>query len=407
MHLFCIKRWVMIDIQKQGVLLIEPDKNLRSYYSVPMNQVGNFTTYVAASANEALHTIESSKSGDIQIILLDTMVKDMQFQILLQKIRNHATTFQASIYLFSNEISAEDKFLLKEMSVKEIFPLKVESSTLLELLNKNEKDLNNNELTEKIFKLESYLKNEDIEKCDEIMKDDAFKNKLENSSNLIPIFGEYLLLKKEYVKCCDFLNNFIHKNGNKLDVAESMSVLNCLGKALCLSKKFKEASLIFKKLSEKSPKNLNHKINLSSSYIASAEWEKSAEILKTVLAIDPYNEAALINSAQTQVGLNNQSEALSFLEKTAGTIEYHSIASFFNNRGISSIHDNEYAQAVGFYKNALFFTKKHTGKILFNLGLALYKNNKMDEARKIFEQIKETTDAEYLAKSKNILQETK
>ena len=52
----------------------------------------------------------------------------------------------------------------------------------------------------------------------------------------------------------------------------------------------------------------------------------------------------------------------------------------------------------------MFFTKKNTGKILFNLGLALYKNNKMDEAKKIFDKIKDTSDAGYLNKSKNILQ---
>ena len=138
-------------------------------------------------------------------------------------------------------------------------------------------------------------------------------------------------------------------------------------------------------------------------YIASAEWEKSAKILKSVLEIDPYNESALIKSAQTQIGLNNPKGAISFLEKAAGTVEYHSIASFFNNRGIAAIHNNEYEQAEGFYKNALFFTKKHTGKILFNLGLSLYKNNKIEEAKKIFEKIKDTSDAEYLGKSKNIL----
>ena len=316
---------------KKGILLIEPDNNIRSFYSVPLNKTGIFTTFVAASANEALHTIESTKSGEIQIILLNTNITDMLFQVLLQKIRNHPTTFQAVIYLFSNEISSEDKFILKEMSVKDVFPHKMESGLLLETLQKYIKNKIDDSLESQIYKLELNLKSEDTEKCDEIMKDNSFKTFLERSPDFIHFLGEYLLLKKENEQCCDLLNNFIHKNDGNLDITETMTILNTLGKGLCLCGKFKEATLIFKKISEKSPKNLGHKINLSTTYIASAEWEKSAKILKSVLEIDPYNESALIKSAQTQIGLNNPKGAISFLEKAAGTVEYHSIASFFNN----------------------------------------------------------------------------
>ena len=392
--------------KKQVVLLIEPDKNLRSFYSIPLNNSGNFKTIIAASAKEALQTIETTKSAEIQLILLDTGISDIPFQILLQKIRDHTNSFQASIYLFSDDISSEDKFILKEMSVIDVFPIKVDPNQLLISIQKNIKSKNNTLLDSQIYKIKLYLKNKEIENCDALMKDEDFKNTFESSPHLIHLFGEYLILKKEYTKCCDLLNNFIHKIGNDADISETMSILNCLGKALCLCMKFKEASLIFKKLSEKSPKNLGHKINLSSTYIATAEWEKSAKILKSVLEVDPCNDAALLNSAQTQIALNNPKEALSFLEKSAATIEHDSIASFFNNRGITSVHNNEYEQAEGFYKNALFFSKNNSGKILFNLGLALYKNNKFEEAKTIFEKIKDTSDAEYLSKSKNILKKT-
>ena len=72
--------------KKQVVLLIEPDKNLRSFYSIPLNNSGNFKTIIAASAKEALQTIETTKSAEIQLILLDTGISDIPFQILLQKI---------------------------------------------------------------------------------------------------------------------------------------------------------------------------------------------------------------------------------------------------------------------------------------------------------------------------------
>jgi Tfp pilus assembly protein PilF/DNA-binding response OmpR family regulator len=388
---------------KQGILLIEEDNNLRSYYSTALNNTGKFALFVTANGKEALQIIEGHNLGEINYVLLNANMHDIPFYVLIQKIRDHKNTFQSCMYLFSNEISEEDKFILKEMYIKDVLPQKIEAIKLIDIMNANLKSRSNSLFNKQIQELEYNLKMENLETCELLISDEKFKLFLENSSETIHHLGDYYLLRKEIDKCYHLLNNYIQEKGNEIDLTESMSILNCFGKCLCLAGKFKEASLIYKRLSDRSPKNLDHKINLSTAFIGNADWKNSENALKSILEMDPTNQKALMNSVQNKVALKNEKEAKCLLEKITGTIEHNSIASFFNNRGIASMHDNEFDNAESFYKNALFFTKKDVGKILFNLGLCLHKNNKNKEAKQIFEKIKDTPDYEYLSQSKDLL----
>jgi Tfp pilus assembly protein PilF len=390
---------------KTGVLLIEKDRESRSYYNLALNASQYFNVHVSASAEEALEIIDSAKKGDIDIVIINSNIGEMNYYTFLQRLRSHLATFQANIVLFANEINPEDEFILKELGIKKILKQKIEANLLMTEITNLQKDILKiqNGITNLVYDFEFYVKTQNIEKCSEIIENDKVRNFIEKNPEFIYLLGEYHILKNDPQKTAHILSEFIHKNRGNKELSETVNILNCLGKALCLTGRHKEAAVIYRKMAEKSPKNLDHKINLSETHLAQGEWGEASLLLKQVLEIDPYNNKALINKAQAESGKGNYKEAETILEKIAGSVDYYTLSSYFNNRGIASTHEKNYQKASEFYKNALFFTKKHTGKVLFNLGLALYRNNKIEEAKEIFKKISQTEDSEYLKSSKRIL----
>ena len=388
-----------------GLLLVELDRESRSYYNLALNATQKFGVNIAASTEEALEIMDSAKKGEIDIIILNSNIEKMPYYVYLQKIREHIATFQARVILFSNEVLPEDVFILKELGVKRILKPKIEANFLITQINEEIKEINRieNGIESLVYDFEFFLKSGNMQKCTEIMENDKVKTFMENNHEYIYLIGEYYIGKEDPKLTCEILNEYLQKNRGNKDESEAVNILNCLAKALCLCGKHKEASIIYKTMAERSPKNFNHKINLGGTYLSRGEWNEASSILKEVLAIDPYNKEALVGSAQAEIGLGNNMEARTLLEKIAGTVDYYTISSFFNNRGVASTYEGDYVKAVDFYKNALFFTKKHTGKVLFNLGLALYRSNKIEEAKEIFNKISETEDSDYLSSSKSIL----
>lgn len=388
-----------------GLLLIERDRESRSYYNLALNATQKFGVNISASTEEALEIMDSAQKGEIDFIILNANIGEMPYYVFLQKVRSHIATFQARVILFSNEILPEDEFILKELGVKRILKPKTEANYLIAQINEELKELNRieNGIEHIVYDFEFYLKSGDIQKCTEIMENNKVKDFMENSQEFIYLIGEYHIGKNDPKLTCEILNDYIQKNRGNKEKSEAVNILNCLAKALCLCGRHRDASIIYKTMAERSPKNFNHKINLGETHLARAEWNEASTILKEVLSIDPYNKQALLGSAQAEIGLGNNEGASSLLEKIAGTVDYYTISSFFNNRGVASTHEGDYEKAVDFYKNALFFTKKHTGKVLFNLGLALYRSNKIEEAKEVFNKISETEDSDYLSSSKSIL----
>ncbi len=388
-----------------GLLLIERDRESRSYYNLAFNATQKYGVNIAASTEEALEIMDSAKKGEIDFVILNANIGEMPYYVYLQKLRAHIATFQARVILLSNDISPEDEFILKELGVKRILKPKIEAYILIAQVNEELNELNRieNGIESLVYDFEFFLKSGNIQKCAEIMENDKVKSFMENSQEFIYLIGEYHISKDDPKLTCEILNEYLQKNRGNKEKSETVNILNCLAKALCLCGRHRDASIIYKTMADRSPKNFNHKINLGGTHLARGEWNEATSILNDVLAIDPYNKEALIGSAQAQIGLGNNMEASTLLDKIAGTVDYHTISSFFNNRGVASTHEGEYAKAVDFYKNALFFTKKHSGKIFFNLGLALYKSNKIEEAKEVFNKISETDDSEYLNGSKSIL----
>lgn len=391
--------------EKPGILLIEKDREARSYYGLALNAPQAYGVSITASTEEALEVIDSAKKGEIDIVIINSNIGQMPYFVFLQRLKSHIATFQAQVILFSNDINLDDEFILKELGIKKVIKEKLEANLLISEINNIIKELNRiqNGIEHQVYEFEFYLKIRNIDKCDEAMLNEKVRTFIEKNPEFIYLLGEYHILKDDPKLACDILNDYLHRNRGDSDTSETVSILNCLGKALCLCGRHKEASVIYKRMAEKSPKNLDHKINLGDTHIARGEWSEASSLLKEVLQIDPYNQQALVKGAQAEIGLGNQEAANSMLEKIAGTVDYYTISSYFNNRGVASTHENDFEKAVNFYKNALFFTKKHTGKVLFNLGLALYRSNKTEEAKEIFKKIPQTEDSEYLNSSKQIL----
>lgn len=385
-----------------GLLLMEKERESRSYYNLALNATQKFGVNIAASTEEAIEIMDSAKKGEIDFVVLNTNIGEMPYYVFLQKLRGHIATFQARVFLLSNEIEPDDEYILKELGVKRILKPKVEANLLISQINDELKELNRieNGIEHFVYDFEFQLKSGNIKHCTEILENAKVRDFMENSSEYIYLIGEYHIKMDEAKTTCEILSEYLQKNRGNKDKSEAVNILNCLAKALCICGKYRDANVIYKTMAERSPKNFSHKINLGETHLARAEWNEASAVLNEVLAIDPYNTKALLGCAQAEIGLGNNMKANSLLEKIAGTVDFYTISSFFNNRGVASSRDGEYEKAVDFYKNALFFTKKHTGKILFNLGLALHKCNRIEEAKEVFSKISETEDSDYLNSSK-------
>ncbi|WGL61459.1 hypothetical protein QEJ31_07635 [Pigmentibacter sp. JX0631] len=383
----------MSDIEKLSILLIDGNSENRSYFSMFFsNLINKYNFITAENIQETQMVINASKLDEIHFVILNSQSNESILCTALTILKNHPSSLLATIIVISDNLDKETEFLLGEFSVAKIFAQDFDAQDVINLIEKGFEEKNKNLLfKDELGKFCQAVLAKDISTCSTLLESKNFSKIVMNSIETIHYYGEYLILIGKYDQCIEEMElSLATINEGDINNFQISNILNCKAKALCLCNQYDDALKIYQEMSEKSPKNLNHKINLGSVHVAKGNWKSTIEIIDNVLKIDPKNKNANLLNAQAYAGLGEIENANLFLEKVAGTIEFHSIASFFNNRGVAFAQKKDFKKALEFYNNALFFTKNDIHKIQFNISLALKKQGKLKEAGKILNKIKNT-----------------
>lgn len=395
----------MNENEKLSVLLIDGNSENRTYFSMFFsNLINKYNFITAENIQETQMVMNASKLDEINYVILNSQSNEAILCTALTILKNHPASLLATVIVISDTLDKETEFLLGEFSVAKIFSQSFDAQEIVNLIEKGYEDKNKIILfKDELGKFCQAVLARNVTQCKKLLENQNFTKIVMNSIETIHYYGEYLILIGKYDQCVEEMDLAIATlNEGDLNSYQISNILNCKAKAMCLNNQYDDALKIFQEMSDKSPKNLNHKINLGSAHLAKGNWKSTIDIIDKVLTIDTKNTEANLINAQAYAGMGDFDTANLFLNKIAGTVEFHSIASFFNNRGVAYAQKKDYAKALEFYNNALFFTKTDSHKIQFNISLALIKQGKSNEASKVISKIKNTKFYKEKLKNKNI-----
>lgn len=158
-------------------------------------------------------------------------------------------------------------------------------------------------------------------------------------------------------------------------------------KARCLMHegKFEDASAVLINSNIINPFNVERLVDLGQAFIQSDRIKEALATFDEVLSLDMSNKAAHLGRAQCRLLEGDVNEALGLMRQISTPRE---MASLFNNSAILSIRQNRFDQGLSLYKAAIGAVgskERIISRLLYNLGIAQYKNSKLEEALECFE----------------------
>ncbi len=136
---------------------------------------------------------------------------------------------------------------------------------------------------------------------------------------------------------------------------------------------------------EMEPSNADAHLFLGLAYSKAGQSEKAVSALQESSRLNPENPVALINLGITQYGLSQFELALRNLEKALKLDPKDPSAHLFS--GLCLMGLEQYEKALKFFDNALELDKDFEQIVLFNSGIAHFKNESYEQAKLEFEQL--------------------
>ncbi|WGL60651.1 tetratricopeptide repeat protein [Pigmentibacter sp. JX0631] len=382
--------------KKLKIIVVESSIELRSFYAGAIKKSEFFEVQTAANHTDALQIL----SGDYDayhFILFNWQSSSIPISIFIQNIRRNFNYDHIELIAFAQNLNEEDAFLFSELEIHYTIPKIMNGAQLLKKLEEIRNDYHFfHPVLRKINELKHCIHIEDLEKCEEIIKDPKIQQKILHNHKFLYLHGEILILQKKYTEAIKFFEDIL-KDRSRINQIETLRTMSALGKAYCLAGKNNEALMIYEKLEAKSPRNLNHKIMVGEALLGLEETYKAEAKFHEILDKVPKDKQALTGMVKSNSIAGKYDLARSFFDQIEGDFESKSLASYFNNRGVLLIKKNNFNEAVAFYKNALYFFKKHRGLISFNLGMAYYRNHNIEAAAEFFEDAIKTLDDQQIS----------
>jgi tetratricopeptide (TPR) repeat protein len=390
-------------VNKICVLVIEETMDLRAFFSGILKSSENFTAKGAGTVNDAFKVL-SDEHETIHFILFNWKMSNTSGNLFAQRLRKNPSYDHIELITFSQVITEDDTFLMVEIDIHHTIPKIINGAQFLEKMEKIRKSyLSTSPIQKKIKELQHWIHEENIQKCDEILSDPKVEFEIQNNPKFIYLQGEVLILRNQYGEAINFFET-IMKDKKKKREMETLRSMSTFGKVLCLVGRYDEALIIFERLEAKSSKNLNHKLMAGEALLGLERTDNAQEKFMEVIENSPDEKNALLGMAKSHSIAGNHEVAKSFFDKIEGEFESRSLASFYNNKGVSLVKQNKFDEAISFYKNAMQFFKKFKGHIYFNLGMAYYRAGRISESADCFQTALTTNEFDLIAE-KTLLKE--
>lgn len=148
---------------------------------------------------------------------------------------------------------------------------------------------------------------------------------------------------------------------------------------------FEKAAAILTKCKLINPFNIERLVDLGKAFMQGHKIREALAQFDEALQIDQYHKGANLGRAQCRLMEGDVNDALSLLRQMSSSRE---LASVFNNAAILAIRQGRFEHGLSLYRSAIGAVgKEHriTARLLYNLGIAQYKAQKMEEALECFE----------------------
>jgi len=389
-----------------GVLIADNDQFTGVMFENILKKCGNFEVWRTITKEDTLEKLKEKEVQDIlHIFVTDLANKEMNGPLLLQSLKNKKEFSFVDILICSQWLKKEEEFLLQELGVVDIIDKEVQGGTFLKKIQtiiKAQSDKRSERELALEFKEMIFSKNKST--IETFIKTKQIEEKYKNSPELIALLAEGYIFLGQMTEASRVLSHFLKNNENK--GAETFKILSTYGKVLSLQKKYEDAKKIYERLAEKSPLNFSHETNLGHTLLSLNETKQASEHFQNVLNQNPEDENAKVGMGQVLLAQGQTESALSLLSGLDSSIESESLASYFNNAGISLSKAGKFQEALALFENALPFFNQYQNRIKFNQGMTHLRSGMIKEACEYFQSILQT-EKEPWAQEKKILQELK
>ena len=166
----------------------------------------------------------------------------------------------------------------------------------------------------------------------------------------------------------------------------NLRTLHISGRCLMKAGRFNEAIEAFEQAAAINPLNVERLIGFGNALLQTGKIQEAMEKFDTALTIDDTHKGAKEGKGQCQLMAGEVNEALTLLNDVMTGKE---LAAVFNAAAILSIRQLRFDDGINLYKSALGALGKDVkiaARLLFNMGLAFYKDGKQVQAIEAFQK---------------------
>lgn len=354
-----------------SVAVVIPDDALRATIknaltSANVKRIDEFSDGLAA-ANFI------KKSDDIHLIVQEWKLPTLAGHVFLQRVRQFKPV--VPIVVMTDSVGDEDKILVMEMGVSDVFPTVPNDKAFIDkLLGVLLSSAMASDYAVQERKFRQALTAGNIDEAN------ALKEKIFSDFTVTQGQRNYVDAELEF-----YLGNYGKAREQALDALrfgyENVLTLNLLAKALTKLGDLEFALKCFAKAHSMSPQNIERICNIAEVNSELNERTKASESLEAAKTIDDQNPVVQETEAKitiTQGDAATSQSALESLDSLSGFF------SFMNNKAVVLSKSGKARQAIELYKNVIAALKTRAPEelyvVYYNLALAEVKNNELRPA---------------------------
>ncbi len=298
------------------------------------------------------------------VILMEWRVPGVLGPVLIQNIRNHGFV-SVPIIVISSLIQNEDIPIVKEMSVDNVLKKPFENDdffkTLVWTIQQNNTPSEQRSFELKIIRLLERDKINEAERLlQQFINDDRIK-----LSNKLAIHARFLYSKGELKRVEQMSLAVLKKD------PQNLLILNLLGKTYLKWGDYGKALICFEKAQKISPMNIKRLVDIADTNLSLGNETASQEALEKAKKIDSNNEIIQQSECRHALERGDTDTAAQIFRSVDNLMQ---IVRDMNNRAVALARGGRYEDSIGLYKKTLS-TLPHDEKELvlivgYNLALA-------------------------------------
>ncbi len=361
-----------------NILACDPDIDFRSFLEIQLGQLDEAKVFLAPSGERALQVMEETY---IDFFISSWDLAGMSGMVLMQRVRHIPKYLFTPFMIYSEELSKKQTLLAKEFRVEDFllkpFKGKAMREMIIGILDREFKTC----IEEKTLRrCEMLLINEEPEAARDMLE--PLLKKEEFEIRAMKIQGDTYMAEKLYKKALINYQKVLEKERNNIDA------LNGLVKAYIQLGEHEEAIPFLEKLNEVIPGHVDRMLDLGTSYIETDQLDKAKDVLKEVAALDEQSFRMKMEKGKVAFKEGDLELATQMFRESKQATQ---ICSYFNNSGVALVKAKKINEGLDLYHKAIKTLPAESQKelILYNIGLAYFKSEQLEQALEYFCQAKE------------------